>query len=347
MAKKILLTGNTGYIGTVMAGILKDASYTVVGLDSGMFLNNTLYPVPEAAKPDRQIMKDIRSVTADDLEGIDSIVHLAGLSNDPIGELNPGLTDDINRGATVNLGKLARDKGIKRFVFASSCSIYGISDTTRPIDETGNINPLTAYAKGKVDAEKGLMKLAGPGFEPVLMRNATVYGLSPRLRLDLVVNNLLAYALLTGEISIMSDGTPWRPIIHIKDFCRAFLAALEAPSGSVAGEAFNVGTDGENYQVKEIASEIGRVVPAAKVKILNRTGGDDRSYRVDFSKIKRSLPGFKPQMDLKKGIDELLGAYREHGLTREDFESDKYFRLRTIKTLMASGKVDNDLRSVG
>lgn len=346
MRKTVLLTGNSGYIGTVMTGVLKRASYRVIGLDSNWFDPNRLFAISKESKPDKEIVKDIRNITARDLDGIDAVIHLAGLSNDPMGDINPRLTEEINFKATVRLGKLCKERGIGRFIFASSCSIYGIAATDTPIDEKGLVNPLTAYAKAKVDAERGLEELADNNFHPVYMRNATVYGLSPRLRLDLVVNNLLAWAYLKNEISIMSDGTPWRPIVHIEDFCNAFLAALKAPVEKIHNEAFNVGINTENYQVKDIALEVKKVVPGAAVKILNKTGGDDRSYRVDFSKIAGTLTDFRPKWTLAKGVEELHEAYKKHNLTAEDFDSDRYFRLRTIKTLMASGKVDNDLCSV-
>jgi nucleoside-diphosphate-sugar epimerase len=341
--RTVLLTGSTGYIGTVMTKALKDASYRVVGLDNNWFYENLLYPVPDTWLPDSVIVRDIRDVRFDDLVGIDAVVHLAGLSNDPLGEINPSLTDDINFRATVRLGELCKARGIERFIFASSCSIYGLASTDRPISEKGTISPLTAYARAKVYAERGLSDIADRSFHPVYMRNATVYGLSPRLRLDLVVNNLLAWAYLTGELAIMSDGTPWRPIIHVEDFCSAFIAALEAPAEAVSDQAFNVGIDSENYQVRDIAERIREALPSSKISILKKTGGDDRSYRVDFSKIRKSLPGFRPRWTLSKGIGQLHDAYKSHHLTLEDFNSDRYFRLRSIKSLMASGKVSPDL----
>lgn len=338
--KTILLTGNLGYIGTVMTGTLRRAGYRVVGLDSGWFDRNLFAPIPDEMQPDMQILKDIRTVNAKDLDGIDAVVHLAGLSNDPLGEINPGLTDEINHLATVRLGRLCKEAGCGRFVFASSCSIYGIANTDSAVDEEGALSPITAYAKAKVDAERGLAAMADNRFHPVFMRNATVYGVSARLRLDLVVNNLLAYAYLTGEVSILSDGTPWRPIVHIEDFSQAFLAALEAPSGKVHAQAFNVGLNSENYQVKEIARVVQQAVPGSRVKILNTTGSDERSYRVEFSKIRNALPGFQPRWDLPRGIEQLLEAYRKYGLTREDFESNKYFRIRSMKSLMEAEEVN-------
>jgi len=343
MKKKILLTGNSGYIGTVMTKRLKDASYEVVGLDSRWFADNTLFPAAPSHDPDKEMPKDIRDAKISDLEGAYAVIHLAGLSNDPVGELNPGLTDEINCQATLKLAKFCKESGVRRFIFASSCSIYGKADSNKPIDENGTINPMTAYAKAKVDAEIGLGKLADKDFSPVFMRNATVYGLSPRLRLDLVVNNLLAWAYLTGEIAIMSDGTPWRPILHIQDFCSAFIAALEAPIDDIHGQVFNVGINEENYTVRNIAEAVNRALPQTKIKILNNTGSDERTYRVNFSKIKNNLKGFRPSWNLEKGIKELLDAYRQHGLNKEDFDSDKYFRLRTIKSLLGSGRINDNL----
>jgi len=343
MMKTVLLTGNSGYIGSVMTARLKKASYRVVGLDSGLFNDNCFFPLPGDSTPDRQIVKDVRYVAKEDLDGIDAVIHLAALSNDPMGELNPGLTDEINNKSTIRLAKLAKENRVERFIFASSCSIYGVSSADKPIDEKGVVNPLTAYAKAKVKAEEGLTNLADGHFHPVLMRNATVYGLSPRLRLDLVVNNLLAWAYLTREIKIMSDGTPWRPIIHVEDFCAAFIAALKAPADKIHGEAFNVGIDGENYRVKDIAAEVQKALPGSKIMILNNAGPDERSYKVDFSKIKMILPDFKPQWTLKRGIEELLDAYRKHELNRDGFNSDKYFRIRAIRSLIESGKVNKEL----
>lgn len=339
----VLLTGNTGYIGTVMTGFLKKRSYGVIGLDTGYFAGNCLYPVTEDSNPDKQITKDIRGISRDDLDGVEAVIHLAALSNDPLGEMNPDLTSEINFRSTIRLAQLCKDNGVKRFVFASSCSIYGVSETESSIDERGALNPITAYAKAKVRAEEGLSKLADKEFHPVYLRNATVYGISPRLRLDLVVNNLLAWAYLTKEVAIMSDGKPWRPIIHIEDFCAAFAAVLNAPAGKIHNEAFNVGLNEENYQVREIAEEVRKVVPGSEVKILNKTGADERSYKVDFSKIKRMLADFNPRWNIRKGISELLEAYRKHSLTFEDFNSDKYFRVRTIRALMKEGKVDGNL----
>ncbi|KPK42626.1 MAG: hypothetical protein AMJ78_01755 [Omnitrophica WOR_2 bacterium SM23_29] len=339
----ILLTGNTGYIGTVMTKFLRRESYYVVGLDGNWFRENLFFPVPEISKPNKQIIKDIRRLDKDDLKGVDAVVHLAALSNDPLGEIDLNLTDEINYRSTIRIAEICREIGVKRFVFASSCSIYGKSKSDVPVNEEGRLSPMTAYAKAKVNAEYGLAQLADRDFHPVFLRNATVYGVSPKMRLDLVVNNLLAWAYLTGEIRIMSDGTPWRPIIHIEDICNAFLATLKAPVEKVHCQAFNVGIKGENYRVKDIAFEIQKALPESKVKILNETGSDERSYKVDFSRFKNTLAGFRPKWNLKKGIEELLDAYKKYNLTFDDFKSDKYFRIRTVTSLLDSGKMNKNL----
>jgi nucleoside-diphosphate-sugar epimerase len=343
----VLLTGNSGYIGTVMTRRLKEEAFSVVGFDSGWFSRNCLFPVSALEMPDKQLVKDIRDVSEKDLEGIDAVMHLAGLSNDPLGELNPMVTHEINCAATAKLGSICRSLGIDRFIFASSCSIYGIAGDDAPLTEEAAVNPITAYAKAKVDSEAVLRHMADRNFHPVFLRNATVYGVSPRMRLDLVVNNLLAWAYLTGEVNIMSDGMPWRPIVHIEDFCSAFIAALKAPVEKIHGEAFNVGINEENYRVMDIASEIRKALPDSRVRILNKTGPDERTYRVDFSKIRRCLPAFNPEWRLGKGVTELLSAYRKHDLTLNDFESDKYFRIRTIKALINANKINRDLEKTG
>lgn len=339
----ILVTGNMGYIGTIMTQLLNERSYRVYGLDSDLFRENYFFSIPENAKPYRQIIKDIRKISEDDLRNIDAVIHLAALSNDPLGDINTSLTKEINYAATVKLGRLSREAGVKLFIFASSCSIYGKTPIDTPIDETGSLNPLTAYARAKVDAEVGLTKLANKDFSPVFMRNATVYGPSPKLRLDLVVNDLLASAHLTGEITIMSDGTPWRPIVHIEDFCRAFMAALEAPAEKVRCQAFNVGINEENYRVKDIADEIQKILPSSKIKILSKSSRDERSYRVDFSKIKTVLTNFEPKWNLRTGTKQLLDAYKRYTLGMEDLRSHRYSRIKAINTLIEAEKIDGAL----
>ncbi len=338
----ILITGNTGYIGMVMTGFFQRHSHRTAGLDSNYYEGNEFFP-PEA-QPHRQIIKDIRDIDEKDLEGVTSIVHLAALSNDPLGDINPALTHEINYLASVRLAELAKKAGVQRFIFSSSCSMYGIAANDRPLTEEGELNPITAYAKAKVNAERDISKMADDNFHPVFMRNATVYGLSPGLRLDLVVNNLVAWAYLTGKVAIMSDGTPWRPIIHVEDFCRAFLSVLESPVEKIHNMAFNVGINEENYQIRDIAEEVKKVVPGCSVEILNKTGEDERTYRVDFTKLKDTFPDFNPAWNVQRGIEELYRAYRDFKLTLEDFNSPRYFRVRWIRHLIENKKLNNDLR---
>jgi len=337
----ILVTGNYGYIGAVMTRFLQERSYDVVGLDS-MYYQGCEFS-DDVALPSIQINKDIRTVDEKDLEGITAVIHLAALSNDPLGDVNPTVTDEINHEASIRLAELAKKAGIERYIFSSSCSLYGIAPDNKRLTETGEFNPITAYAKAKVDAERDIAELSSDYFHPTFMRNATVYGLSPCLRLCLVVNNLVAWAYLTGKVAIMSDGTPWRPLIHVEDLCRAFQAVLEAPLEMIHNQAFNVGINKENYQVKEIAGEVEKVVPGCQVEILNKTGSDERTYQVDFSKIKEAIPKFKPEWDLTRGIEELYNAYKNFGLDNEDFESPKYFRVRWIKYLLEKNKLDQNL----
>jgi nucleoside-diphosphate-sugar epimerase len=340
--KTIMVTGCSGYIGMVMTRFLQQHSYKVRGLDTDFYENCYLYS-PES-RPSDMIKKDIRDVGEEDLDGVSAIIHLAALSNDPVGALNPELTHEINCVASEKLARLAKKRGIGKFIFSSSCSLYGISTDDRPLTEEGRLNPITAYAKAKVDTEKALAVLASDTFHPVFMRNSTVYGLSPCLRLDLVVNNLVAWAYTTGRVVVMSDGTPWRPIIHVEDLCRAFLTVLEAPVAKIHNQAFNVGIDEENYQVKDIARKIEILVPHSTVEILNKSESDERSYRVDFSKVKKVLPGFKPVWNLSLGIKEIYKAYREFGLKKEDLKSEKFFRVRWIKHLMEQKKLNDSLR---
>jgi nucleoside-diphosphate-sugar epimerase len=338
----ILITGNTGYIGTIMTKFLQDNSYKVVGLDYDYYKGCEFYPANICHF--KQIVKDIRDISEKDLEGVTTIIHLAAFSNDPLGEINPLLTHEINYVASVKLAKLAKRLGIERFIFSSSCSLYGIASDDKPLTEEGRLNPITAYAKAKVEAEKEISKLADDNFHPVSMRNATVYGISPSLRLDLVVNNLTAWAYLTSKVAIMSDGTPWRPIIHVEDLCRAFLAVLEAPIEKIHNQPFNVGINEENYQIKDIAKQVEKIVPNSYVEILNKTGPDERTYRVDFSKLKKTLPQFKPIWNLREGVEELYQAYENFGLTQKDFQSPKYFRVRWITYLIESGILNHNLK---
>ncbi len=337
----ILVTGNTGYIGMVMTNFLQAHSYDVVGLDTNYYEGCDFFSPTRG--PIKQIVKDVREVSKEDLKGVEAVIHLAALSNDPLGELNSALTQEINYLASVRLARLAKEAGVERFIFSSSCSLYGIAANDAPLTEENPFNPVTVYAQTKVATEKALAQLADEKFHPVFMRNATVYGVSPRLRLDLVVNNLVAAAVATGKVSILSDGMPWRPLIHVEDFCRGFLAVLEAPVHVIHNQAFNVGINEENYRIKDIGWRVKRIVPGCEIEILNQTGPDERTYRVDFSKIAKCIPDFRPVWNLDKGIQELYVAFRDAGLTLEDFQSPKYFRLKWIKYLRDSNRLNSEL----
>ncbi len=336
---RILVTGHNGYIGTVMTPMLLEAGYDVAGLDSNLFERCAFSEAPDIPAT----RKDVRDVEASDLEGFDAIFHLAGLSNDPLGDLNPGLTDEINWKASVRLAELAKQAGVERFVFASSCSNYGAQGDA-PVDETANLNPVTPYGVSKVHVEQDVSKLADDRFTPVFLRNATAYGVSPRLRFDLVLNNLVAWAYTTGLVYLKSDGTPWRPIVHIEDISRAFIAALEAPSDVVRNQAINVGRTTENYRISELAEIVVDVVPNSRLEFAPDAGPDTRNYRVDCSKIERLLPDFKPQWTARKGAEQLLAAYEIMGLQADEFEGPNYRRIHHIKELMANGEVGMDLR---
>jgi nucleoside-diphosphate-sugar epimerase len=337
---RVLLTGHLGYIGTVMAPLLADAGHEVVGLDSGLFEQCTF------GEPPRQfpsICKDIRDVTPADLDGFDALLHLAGLSNDPLGNLNPQLTYEINHLASVHLAQCAKQAGVERFIFSSSCSTYGAAGD-KILDESAEFNPVTPYGTSKVLVEQDVAKLADSRFSPTFLRNATAYGVSPRLRFDLVLNNLVAWAYTTGRVYIKSDGTPWRPIVHIEDISRAFLATLEAPREIVHNQAFNVGRNEENYQVRDLAEIVKETVPDCKIEFAPDAGPDKRCYRADFSRITRTLPGFQPQWDARKGARELYEAYQKVDLCLEDFEGARYKRIDHIQGLLASRRLDSTLR---
>jgi nucleoside-diphosphate-sugar epimerase len=335
---KVLVTGHGGYIGAVLAPFLARAGHEVTGLDT-MFYDGCDLFEPEQVET---VRADVRDVRSQDLEPYDAVVHLAALSNDPLGDLDRELTLAINFEATVELARAAREAGVKRFVFASSCSMYGAAADGEPVDENAPLKPLTAYAESKVRAEEALAQLADPDFAPVSMRNATAYGASPRLRLDIVLNNLVGWALTTGQVRILSDGTPWRPLVHIEDIARATLAVLEAPAESVSGEAFNVGAD--NYQVRELAEIVRDAVGGCELEFAGSGDPDPRSYRVDFGKLRRALPELELTWTARAGAEELVTAYRRAGLTFEEFDGARYTRLKRLRALAENGALDDELR---
>lgn len=337
---RVLVTGHHGYIGAVLTPMLKEAGHEVVGLDSDLYTSCTY---GEWADTTPTILKDVRDVEAADLEGYDAVLHLAGLSNDPLGDLNPELTADINYRASVRLAKLARKVGVSRFIFSSSCSNYGAAGDNF-LDEQSAFNPVTPYGKSKVMVEREVSMLADQNFHPTFLRNATAYGVSPFLRFDLVLNNLVAWAYTTGKIYMKSDGSPWRPIVHIEDISRAFIAALHAPIEKVHNEAFNVGRTEDNYRIRELAQIVAETVPGCEVSFAPDAGPDKRNYRVNSDKILRVLPEFQPQWDARRGAQELYDSYRQVGLKVEDFEGPRYKRIAHIKRLLQEGQLDETLR---
>jgi nucleoside-diphosphate-sugar epimerase len=338
---KILLTGHHGYIGSVTGPLLQAEGHAVAGLDTffyeGCDLRDNADELPA-------LRLDLRDADPAALAGYDAIVHLAALSNDPLGDLSPELTKEINYEATLRLARAAKEAGARRFVFSSSCSMYGTATPENAADEQAPLRPLTPYAESKVLSEEALGELADSDFSPVFMRNATAYGVSARLRVDLVLNNLVGWAFTTGKVKIMSDGTPWRPLVHVEDIARATLAVLEAPREVVHANAFNVGRDEENYQVRDLAEIVREAVGDCEIEYAGAGDADPRSYRVDFGRFARAFPDARLRWTARDGAQEVLDAYREVNLTLEQFESDRYIRLRRLRLLLERGELDAELR---
>jgi nucleoside-diphosphate-sugar epimerase len=337
---RVLVTGSNGYIGSVLVPQLLAAGHSVVGMDTRYFADSTF---GQSSVEFEERMADVRDLELADLEGFDAICHLAALSNDPLGNLKPQLTDEVNHQGTIHLAKLARAAGVERFAFSSSCSLYGASGDAY-LNEQASLSPITPYGASKADSEYSLSKLADDSFTPVFLRNATAYGASPRLRLDLVINDFVAAACLHGRIEIRSDGTPWRPLVHVQDISHAFVEVLAAPREAVHNQAFNVGRTNENYRVSELAEIVRQSVPGTVIEYAPGGGPDLRCYRVDCGKISRHIPSFKPKWDVRRGVQELADAFKNAPLTAGDVEHKRFLRLPILQRLMAAGVVDADLR---
>lgn len=336
---KVLLTGHQGYLGTVMAPMLTDAGHDVTGLDTGLFAGCVIGPAPHDPTT---LAVDLRDVTPEHLAGFDAVIHLAALSNDPLGALAPEITYDINHAASVRLARAAKDAGVSRFLYASTCSVYGSAGEDL-VTEDAPLRPLTPYAESKVRVEADVSAMADDSFSPSYLRNATAFGFSPRLRADIVLNNLVGHAVLTGEVKVLSDGTPWRPLVHARDIGSAFVRTLESPTAAVHDRAFNVGTEANNVTVAEIAQAVADTVPGSHLSITGETGADPRSYRVDFSLIRSILPGYDATWSIADGAAELFDHYTRHGLTQQSFDQS-FTRLAVLKRRQAEGSLDDTMR---
>jgi len=337
---RVLVTGHRGYIGSVLVPLLLEHDHEVTGLDSDLFractFDGELTPIPE-------LIGDVRDIEPENVKGFDAVIHLAGLSNDPLGDYNPSLTEDINHQGSVKVARLAKEAGVKRFLFASSCSNYGGGGQDF-LDENAKFNPVTPYGVSKVEVERDVTPLADDDFSPTYLRASTAYGMSPRIRFDLVVNNLTAWAFTTGEVHLKSDGSPWRPLVHVEDICRAYVAILESDRELVHNMAFNIGNTAENYQIREVAEIVHDVVPNCEIGFADGAEPDVRCYRVDCNLLSRTVHGFKPQWTVRRGVEQLLEAYQRVGLTLEDFEGPRFKRIGHVKQLLDDGRLDATLR---